>query len=225
MKRGLGALVLAIAMLVSARASAQIHWDASAQVGVEKRVLDGGSGSGPGFGPAAQVSAHVALLPLVRVGAWLAQDISPMPSPIAARDITTFGLRGKLMSPLPTGNLHPYLFAGFGYAIMYARSYHTTLSLQTGIPGQTGTPTDALVNGAGGSFFDVPVGIGASYKLWRAIALVAELGVHIGFGHSGSNYEGDGPNVTVPNRPDESATPSGLDRYGFGLTVGLLLDL
>lgn len=226
MKRGLATLVFVLVTFVAARASAQIHWDASAQVGIEKRVQDNAvPGTSAGFGPVGQLSAHLALLPLVRAGAYFAQDISPMSGTIAARDFTSFGVRAKVLSPFKAGNLAPYLFAGFGYSIVYARSYHTTLNIQNGAPGQAGTPTDVLVNGAGGGFFEVPLGLGASYKLWGPIALAAELGVRIGFGHSGSNYTGDGPNITVPNRPDESAEPSGLDRYAFGLTVGLLLDL
>src|SRR5947207_803765 len=82
--------------------AAPLHWDASAQGGVMKRFLGARNITGnAGFGPMAQLEGHVALLPLIRVGAYLGHDISPMPDAIAARDLTWFGLHVKLMSPFP----------------------------------------------------------------------------------------------------------------------------
>jgi hypothetical protein len=214
--------------LASAPARAQLHWDASAQAGVEKRFLAHlpSGGHDPGFGPTAQLTGHVALLPLVRVGGWIAHDISPMHDPIAARDVTSGGLRVKLMSPFPRGDLRAWLFAGFGYAGVYARSYHATIAQKDPVTGAP-LPVDALVQGAGGSFFEVPLGIGASYKLRKPWELAAELGLHLGFGHGGSVYEAPGPQLSYPGttRPDDNAGPAGIDRVAIGLTVGVMLDL
>jgi len=178
-------------------AHAQVHWDTSAQAGIMKRVLVDrpSGGEDAGFGPVAQLTAHVALLPLLRVGAYFGHDISPIEGPASARDLTWGGIRAKIMSPWPRGAMRAWLFVGFGYEGVYARS--------TTVAGST-------VHGAGGGFFEVPFGIGASYKLRKPWELCAELGMRTGFAHTGSMYEQPG---------------SGTDRYAFGLTIGVLLDL
>jgi hypothetical protein len=81
------------------------------------------------------------------------------------------------------------------------------------------------VQGAGGSFFEVPFGIGASYKLRKPWELCAELGGRAGFGHRGSLYTEPGPQVSSPGRADSNALPAGEDRFAVGLTVGVLVDL
>lgn len=203
----LAALAVAVPLaLVSSRAGAQVHWDASAQLGVMKRVLTDRQNGDPvaGFGPAGQLTGHVALLPLVRVGAYIGHDISPFnDGALSARDITWGGLRAKIMSPWPRGDARLWLFVGFGYAGVYQRS--------TGL-----TPTSAPMRGAGGSFFEVPFGLGASYKLRKPWELCAELGARAGFGHTGSVY-GRG----VPKVEDWP----GKDAFALGLTVGVLVDL
>jgi hypothetical protein len=219
----LGALAL---LLVPSIARAQVHWDAAAQVGVMKRVLGDrpAGGEDAGFGPVGQLTAHVALLPLVRVGGYFGHDISPMGGVTSARDITFGGLRAKLMSPWPRGALRAWLFVGFGYAGTYARS----TSAPRVFPGDAANPavtSDATVHGAGGSFFEVPFGLGASYKLRKPWELCAELGMRAGFGHTGSVYEAPGPEVTSPGRADANALPAGTDRFAVGLTVGVLVDL
>ncbi len=197
-------------VLVTSSAGAQVHWDASAQLGVMKRVLGSRQDGDPitGFGPAGQLTGHVALLPLVRVGAYVGHDISPFSSggrlysDYSARDITWAGLRAKIMSPWPRGDFRGWLFVGFGYAGVYQRSTPTT-------PG-------FFVPGGGGSFFELPFGLGASYKLWKPWELCAELGGRAGFGHTGSIYE----------RPEPRSDPRpGTDTFGIGLTVGVLVDL
>ena len=195
---------LAAALVLSAsRACAQVHWDASAQIGVMKRNLverPVGGARDATIGPAGQLTAHVALFPLVRVGAYFGHDISPFQGEASARDITWGGLRAKLMSPWPRGDLRGWLFFGFGYAGVYERS----------------TPAAGLP-GAGGSFFEVPFGLGASYKLRKPWEVCAELGGRVGFGHTGSIYE--------PVSEPRQTTWHGTDRFGVGLTVGVLVDL
>ena len=187
--------------LLAPPAAAQLHWDASAQAGVLKRVLGGRPGGGPdaGFGPVAQLTGHVALFPLVRVGGYLGHDISPMGGDLSARDLTWGGVRAKLMSPWPRGAFRAWLFAGFGIEGVYARS--------SALPG-------ARVEGAGGHFFEVPFGLGSSYTFRKPFALCAELGMRAGFGHTGSAY-----------RPRLPLVAPGVDRFAIGLTVGFMLDL
>jgi hypothetical protein len=220
-----------VALFAPRLAHAQIHMDASLQGGVMKRFI-GNRAPGSddaGFGPTAELNAHVALLPLIRIGAYVGHDISPVSGDQSpTRDLTWFGLRAKVMPPFP-GDFKPYAFAGFGYAIVYQRSYHTTANIPTGIGDDT-KPFPATVQGAGGSFFDVPLGVGMEYKLAGPIALCAELTAHIGFGWTGSVYDDNppdspGPQLSVAGMPDNNAQPIGNDAIGLGLTVGLMLDL
>lgn len=228
-RRGLSLAVLgAFVGLTPSVAHAQLHWDASAQVGATKReVVDRPpGGENGGVGPALQLTGHVALLPLVRIGGYLGHDISPMQGDTSARDITFGGLRAKIMSPWPRGALRAWLFVGFGYAGVYGRST-TGPRMFPGPPGNSSATvtTEATVHGAGGSFFEVPFGLGASYKLRKPWELCAELGMRTGFGHTGSLYDAPGPQVTSAGRPDENALPNGKDRFGIGLTLGVLVDL
>lgn len=223
-------MLIALAALLGARTShAQLHWDASAQGGVMKRNLVNrpSGGHDAGFGPAFQLTGHVALFPLVRVGGYLGHDISPMSGDVSARDLTWGGVRAKLMSPWPRGALRAWLFLGFGYTGVYARSSATTLTFP-GPPGTTPLREAAFVQGAGGGFFEVPFGLGASYNFRKPFAVCAELGMRPGFGHSGSVYGAPGPGVKSADparRPDGNAPPAGIDRFAIGLTVGVLIDL
>lgn len=224
-RRVVGASVLAAAMLASPVASAQLHWDASVEGGVSKRFLanrPAGVGDA-GFGPAIQASGHVAVLPFLRAGLYGGYEISPLAGDAAARDMFPFGARAKLMSPFPRGDVRAWLFVGFGYTLVSQRGYDTHVSIPTGIGGET-TSTSASVQGAGGGFFDVPFGLGASYKLSAALRLCGELGMHLGFGHSGSVYENPGPQLKIEGRPDDNVLPSGVDRFGIGLMVGVMLE-
>ena len=207
----LAGVTAALFLFAAAPANAQIHWDASAQVGVQKRFLGSQppGGEDAGFGPTAMLNAHFALFPLVRIGGYFGHDISPMDGGIGARDLTWGGVRAKLLSPWPRGTTHAYLFVGFGYDGVYARS-----SSSRGV----------VRDGAGGGFFEVPFGLGASYTFWKPWALVAELGMRAGFAHSGSAYEAPGPTIRTPGLAPANGLPSGEDRFGIGLTVGIMLD-
>jgi hypothetical protein len=220
---------IALAFTVAAaprEAKAQVHWDASAQVGVMKRFLadrPGSSDDDATFGPTGQLVAHVALLPLVHAGAYFGHDISPVSGDPAARNITFGGIRAKGLLPWFRGAYRAWLFAGFGLAGVYSQSYRTTLAVPDGLGGAQMRP--ALVQGAGGRFFEVPFGLGASYTIWRPVELCAELGARVGFAHTGSAYEGNGPQVSVGGASSQNIAPAGLDRFALGLTVGVLLDL
>lgn len=220
---GVAALVLSV--FSERPALAQLHVDASAEVGAMQRFFTNKTpgASNPGLGPTAQVSAHVALLPLVRAGVYLGHDISPLSGDATARDMTWGGVRAKIISPFPRGKLRPWLFVGFGYAGTYARSYHTNVALPVGV-NETVT-RDALVTGSGGGFFEVPFGLGASYKLWRSFSLVAELAFRVGFGHTGSVYEDPGRAFFAEGFGENRVLPAGLDRFAGALFVGAMFDL
>src|SRR5437879_3516790 len=80
----------------------------------------------------------------------------------------------------PRADFRLWLFTGFGYSVLYARSYPLTVQ-QPGSIGGPSKPTTGLVQGAGGGNFQVPVGIGASYKLRETILLYGALSAQIGF--------------------------------------------
>ncbi len=204
--RASGLLLVASGLLLGRPAAAQLHWDASAQAGVMKRVLANRPDGAPdaGFGPVVQLQGHVALFPLVRLGAYFGHDISPMGGDLSARDLTWGGIRAKLMSPFPRGAFRAWLFAGFGFEGVYARS-----TLRPGLQ----------IQGAGGHFLEVPFGLGTSYTFRKPYALCAELGMRTGFAHAGSAYE-------PPARQSSAVgTAPGVDRFAIGLTLGFMLDL
>jgi hypothetical protein len=219
-------IAFVIVWLVPEReASAQLHWDASAQLGGMKRFLSNrppGS-SDAGFGPTGQITGHVALLPLIHVGGYAGMDISPMPNDVAARNIFFGGFRAKGMLPWVRGAFRAWIFAGFGYAAAYAPSYSSNFT----VVDASGAPSRRAVKveGGGGTFFEGPFGLGASYKLFPPWELCAELGARAGFGHGGTIYDEPGPGVAVENFASQRATPAGLDGFALGLTVGVMLDL
>lgn len=208
---------------VPSEAHAQLHGDASAQVGATKRFLVARP-SGPddaGFGPIAQLMGHVALVPLVHAGAYFGHDISPLGN--TARNVTFGGVRAKGVIPFVGSPWRAWIFAGFGYAGVYQQSYRGSFSTEDPLGG-TETST-GRVEGAGGGFFDVPFGFGVSYKLYGPWEACAELGTRIGFGHTGSVYESPGPQLTLPNAAGQNVLPAGLDRVAVGLTLGLRVNL
>jgi hypothetical protein len=218
-------VALIICLALENMASAQLHWDASAQIGGMKRFLASRppGADDAGFGPTAQLTGHLALLPLVHVGGYAGMDISPMPADVAARNMFFGGLRAKGMLPWIRGSFRTWIFGGFGYSAAYAPSYSTTFTLTNGSEQPERRPV--TVEGGGGTFFEVPFGIGASYKVFAPWELCAELGARAGFGHSGTIYDEPGPGVRVESFASQRATPAGLDRFALGLTVGVMLDL
>lgn len=225
-RRCVALLAFVFALVVPSVASAQVHWDASVQVGGMKRFLAARptNTDDVGFGPVVQLAAHLALLPLVHAGLYVGHDISPMPDPAAARNITFFGARGKVQLPM-TSNLRAYGFLGFGFAFVNQQSFDFPGFPYVSASGGT-VRKDATVESAGGHFFEVPFGLGASYKLRKPWELCAELGARVGFAHSGSVYEElRGPQVKAPGEVDQNLTSAGIDRFAVGLTVGVMLDL
>jgi hypothetical protein len=155
---------LASLLLASREAHAQVNWDVGAEVGAMKRFTTSSQTSQPGFGPAFELQGHVALIPMLRVGLYAAQDISPMPG-WPARQFYEGGLHARLTPPLLSSPWRTYLFAGFGAA--YVRQ----------------DPRD-------GALFDVPAGLGLSLKVRAPWEVFVELGGRFGVAFLGGVYDG-----------------------------------
>jgi hypothetical protein len=195
------AAALALALSLSAlSASAQVHWDIGAQLGVMERLTTGGpSGSPtPTPGPLFQLQGHVALVPMVRVGAYVSHDISPIDS-VPARQITEGGLRGKVAPPLLSGPWHTWAVLGVGFAHAYEPSHS--------VAGPSGS---VAVGSVEGWILDIPVALGLGYRVrgprdpWE---ISTELGCRFGAAFLGPMYDG-GPR----------------DSFALSLSVGVTLD-
>jgi hypothetical protein len=151
------------------------------------------------------------------VGAYVSHDIMPIPGDASALRITSVGVRAKVTSPVPLDPWRVYAFAGFGYAGVYGPSFHHGVDVG-------GTKVDALATGAGGGFFEVPVGIGAAYKVWGMWHLTAELAGRFGFGFAGSVYSEDGRAAFANGQPPLLVDTAGTNPVGVGLMVGVMAD-
>jgi len=186
-------------------ANAQVHWDASAKAGVMKRIETGGAAGAPTPtpGPSLELLGHVALLPMVRGGAYLATDLSPAVGRGATADgPRTFGAAGlhvRVSPPLLAWPWRTWLFAGFGYA--YAHDLATRFS---------------------GGMLDVPAGLGLARKLTPRRLLFAELGARFGAAFHGAMYEPE-RGVGVGSS-SVSSTYAGRDAFAVSLSVGLSLE-
>ena len=217
-----GAFVVAFILgaACSARdASAQLHGDVGVNVGAMDRVRGGGAGNG-GLGPVAEIEAHIAVLPLLRVGVYASHDIAPNSIDGAAWQVTSAGLHVKVLAPFVRGAYRAWFFTGLGYAGIYAPSYNYTFDFSDG-EGPRGT----YATGAGGSFFEVPVGIGFGWRFAKPWELVAQLGARINFDFVGSLYDYDTGRAVIPNGgPVYFNSPVGTDHVAPFLTIGIALD-
>ncbi len=197
-------------------AGAQVHADVELEAGAEKRFLHARPplGEDAGFGPTFELAGHLAVLPLLRAGAYVSHDISPV-SGEDTREITSAGLSVRLLSPWPRGRFHAWFGAGFGYVSAYAPSYVEAIPSERG-----GVATAATVEGAAGGFFEVPLRIGASLRLSGPWELVLEAGARIGFGFVGSMYN-QGPSVASSAPSPVAQHPAGDDSLGVFLVLGL----
>ncbi|CAN5517247.1 hypothetical protein BH09MYX1_BH09MYX1_00680 [soil metagenome] len=200
-------------------ALADVHWDLSLGAGVNKRFLTSKAGDDAGFGPAASLEGHVALFPLLRVGAYVSGELSPQGG-IPMREMLAAGARVKITPPWPRGNARIFATLGVGYAAVYAPAYTLTLQTASG-------PFTTTVDGAGGGFLEIPITFGVSYKIRKPIVLFAELWSRFGMGFSGSYYGGGpgGRTITGGPVPGQVTQPSGNDLFALGLTVGFGFDL
>jgi hypothetical protein len=214
---------LAWVALTPGVARAQLHWDVGAQGGVMKRVLNGRApgSDDAGLGPYGEVHAHVALLPLVRVGAYGSFDRSPQGS-APARLVFSGGVRGKVTPPWPRDPWRAWFFAGLGMAFASSGSYQTSAAVAP--PG--GSPSTYPVNAesASGRFLEVPFGLGVSYTLVKPVALTLEVGHRFGFAHGGDLYN-DGRSAEAVGFGGIRLQPAGTDFYAISASFGLTFEL
>src|SRR5258706_5883055 len=94
-----------------------LDWDVGAGAGVMHRVMTGSGPSAAAQGPgiAGELRAHVALVPLVRLGPYLAYGVAP-PGGATERQIASAGPRARVSPPLVHRPWRPRAFAGLRYA-------------------------------------------------------------------------------------------------------------
>jgi hypothetical protein len=187
-------------------ADAQVRWDAGAELGATDRVTTGRDSiaRAPTPGPSGELHAHVALVPMVRIGAYLSFDVSPVPG-LPAREMAEGGIRAKLSPPLFSGPWRGWAFLGLGYARAYEPSHDVT------VPGAA--PTTQMLAGAGGGILDLPVGVGIGYRLRRPWEIFAELAGRIGLAFEGALYA-----------RSEGEPYEGQDSFAVSLSVGVSWD-
>jgi hypothetical protein len=208
------------AALTCADAWCQVRYDLGLELGAAKRFMtDRPSGaSQPGFGPAAQVSGHVGVLPMLRAGLygsleWSATEGEP------ARRMVAGGLQLRLVpSLLDSGTYHGWVGLGFGYVGVYAPGFHAQVQSRTPTP----SSTDALFDATSGHYFEVPVSIGVARRLRQPWEIFGEVIVRPGFGMSGDYY--DGRPGQAPGLPTLVETPPGNESVGLMLMIGVQLD-
>lgn len=222
----LTATIASFALVAAPReASAQLRWDASAQVGVSKRFLTSAF-TQPSFGPMAIVSGHIALIPLLRVGAYVAHDISPLESQ-PARRFYAIGARAKLQAPWASTTLHGWAFAGAGFVGAYGPSETRTLvSSPIGPLATTPSgPGSFSVAGASGRYFEVPFGLGMAVRLRKPWELVFELGGRVGVGFGGDLYASRAAVPAGAEIAPQRVVSAGNDAFAAFLTAGVGFDL
>ncbi len=216
----LAASALALGLLASRTASADVHWDVSLGAGVQKRVMIQKVGDDAGFGPSLYLDGHVALFPLLRVGAYVTGELSPQGG-VPMREMLAAGARIKITPPWPRGNARIYASLGVGWVGVYAPSYQLTLTDPNGkrVPG--------TIDGAGGGFLEIPVTFGVLYKVRKPVFLYAELWARFGMGFVGSYYGGGGGGrqIVTPGFEGQVLAPAGQDLFAVGLALGFGFDL
>ncbi len=207
---------------LSPPARGQVNGDVGLSAGAMKRFTTGSEASDPGFGPLIQLQGHLAVLPMLRVGAYASADVSPMPS-YGGRQFYEGGLHLKLTPPIFSAPWKGYLFAGFGVAYAHQDGY---LAPGAQLPGGTSTP-NVQYGSTDGALFEIPVGVGVAYRLRAPWEVFAELGGRFGVGFVGRMYD---PNNTA-TAFQASASPStisgnftGQDSFALTLTVGVSLS-
>jgi len=179
---------LVLLSLAPRSAHAQLHTDVSLQAGLEKRLLASRGPAIPdaGLGPRLDLRAHLAFFPFIRLGAYGAFAFAPQAG--EGRTMGALGLHAKIVSPFPRSDTFSlWLGVGAGYA-------------RTFVSGPT-SPA--------GGYVEVPLGIGAGYKLRKPFTLFGEVQSIFGVGHHGAAYGGN----------------AGNDGVMLSVALGLLVDL
>jgi hypothetical protein len=207
-----------LALLASRGARAQVHYDVGVEGGASKHFLanlpDGASDAS--LGPLVMLQAHAAVLPMLRAGAYLGFETSPI-SGTPARRLYSGGLHLRLLPPFWRNPCtYTWLGLGLGYVGVYAPGFGVQVQDSNG---QVGTAT---FDGAGGHYFELPISFGVARRIRKPWQVFAELGVRLGFAMSGSYYDGRPGHATLG--PDLVTPPAGDDRFDVFLSVGIQLD-
>jgi hypothetical protein len=177
------------------RASAQVHWDVGIQAGVTERLTTGDAGvSTPTPGPSGEIHAHIAVLPMLRVGPYAAFDLSPAPGR-SARRIYAGGLRAKLTPPWLSLPWHAWAFLGVGFADADSPRYAPAKGTQSG-------PADVFVEGFSTGMLELPAGVGLGYKLRGPWELYSELGARVVVARGSLSTSSGGAPSARPVRDD-----------------------
>jgi hypothetical protein len=152
------------------------------------------------------VYAHVALLPMLRLGPYLAHDIVLGK---AERQTTEAGLRAKLTLPILARPWRTWAFLGLGFARSYRPSH---------ILAPTSTEPGGEVGGEEGGFVDATLGAGMGVRIRGTWLMFAELAAHSGFVFWGGMYDHTPCGCLRDPYP-------GHDSFAASLRVGVSLDL
>jgi hypothetical protein len=193
-------------------AAAQVRWDVGLQAGAIQRIpTDAGSAARlPAPGPVAEAHGHVAMVPMVRVGGYVSEDLSEVAGR-PPRHFTEAGFRIKVTPPVLSSPWRVWVFAGLGYAASYQPSYRSSPSE----PPASGA--SARVAGATGDILDLPFGAGIGVRLRRPGVFTVELMGRAGLAFTGAMYD--------PGRC--GCTPAsylGRDSFAVALSVGVTLE-
>ena len=181
-------LAVALVLAVPKLAHAQLHSDFSLQAGLEKRFLTSRAPTVPDAGPGLRLDlrGHFAFFPFIRLGAYGAYAFTPQAG--EGRNTGSLGFHARIVSPVPrTERFSLWLGVGAGYA-------------RTFVTGPT-SPT--------GGYVEVPLGIGAGYKIRKPFTIFAEVQSVFGVGHHGAVYDAG----------------AGNDGTLLSFAAGLMLDL
>lgn len=205
--------------LFAARPALAQHYDVSFNAGVSKRFMSGGSLEGS-TGPIIGLAGDIALAPLFRFGVYLDEELAYDGEPKSPY-ITTVGGRIKFLPPLGSDKVKAWIFVGFGYGALIAPSYTQTI-------GPTADNQSANQQGTalkdGGSFLEIPFGLGASYKLREPWVVLAELCGRAAVSSSGSYFDPTGrPAVTASG--ESTGLVTGEESFAIIFTVGIGIDL
>jgi hypothetical protein len=96
--------------------AAQMHWDVGAEVGALERAAPDRSGVARGPGLVGEAQAHVALFPMLRLGAYVLYDGSFEPR---SPPTSEAGIRVKFSPPLLLPPWRAWAFLAIGYAWSY----------------------------------------------------------------------------------------------------------
>lgn len=154
-------------LVVPSTASA---WDFGARIGAGKRLIDdqpAGVADG-NLGPVGELSAHLALIPLLRVGPVLSMELSPVAGQPTRRHYGA-GLEARVFAPLPW-QVRPFVYVGVRGVWVHQSA------------------SGALGSGSGG-YMSIPFGFGVSAPVYPSVRFVMTLGGDGAFAHGGGLYK------------------------------------